>query len=200
VSRGEVQTIEVPIGGMCCADEAQEVQRAISALPGVASVDVLLASERAIIRYDPAWVGLPAVERAVEGVGCSVPAAAAAHPEPPHVRGFGRAVLSMFGAVIGVVLFVVVGGEWLGLYETITDQVPWPVWLSVLLAGGYPVFRGVLRAALKRKVTAHTLMTVGVVAAVVVGEWPVAVVVVLAQRGEPFGVDPCHDPPPRSRR
>src|SRR3990172_878191 len=126
VSRGEVQTIEVPIGGMCCADEAQEVQRAISALPGVASVDVLLASERAIIRYDPAWVGLPAVERAVEGVGCSVPAAAAAHPEPPHVRGFGRAVLSMFGAVIGVVLFVVVGGEWLGLYETITDQVPWP--------------------------------------------------------------------------
>lgn len=182
VSGGGLDTIHIPIAGMCCAEEAEEVQRAISALPGVVSVEVLLASEKAIIRCDPARADLTAIQRAVASAGCSVPASAAVHPEPLHVRGFGRAVLSMFGVVAGVVLFVVVGGEWLGVFETITDRVPWPIWLSVLLAGGYPVFRNVVRAALKRKITAHTLMTVGVVAAVAVGEWPVAAVVVLFMR------------------
>ena len=63
-------------------------------------------------------------------------------------------------------------GAWLGLFEMLTDRVPWPMWLILVLVGGFPVFRKVILAARKRKVIAHTLMSVGVAAAMAVGEWP----------------------------
>jgi Cd2+/Zn2+-exporting ATPase/Cu+-exporting ATPase len=68
------------------------------------------------------------------------------------------------------------------LFEAITSRVPWPVGWLLVLAGGYPVFLKVLRAALNRQVIAHTLMTVGALAALAVGEWGSAVVVVFFMR------------------
>src|SRR5205085_916680 len=47
------RTIEVPVHGMDCAACAGHVRDAIAALPGVETVDVLLSSERAVIRCDP---------------------------------------------------------------------------------------------------------------------------------------------------
>ena len=44
---------EIPILGMDCAECTMHVQRAIAALPGVQSVDVLLGAEKAIIQLDP---------------------------------------------------------------------------------------------------------------------------------------------------
>lgn len=182
MTKTPLQTIEVPVQGMCCVDEAQDVQRAIARLPGVQSVDVFLASERAIVHYDPAQVDIEAVKKAVSDTGCWVPMATAERFDSSATGGFGRVVLALFGAVLAVVLLVVVLGEWLGLLEAVTERVPWPFWAALLLAGGYPVFRNVLRAAVRRSVTAHTLMTVGVIAAVAVGEWPAALVVVLFMR------------------
>jgi Cu+-exporting ATPase len=78
-----------------------------------------------------------------------------------------------------LVLLVVVVGEWLGLFEQLTDRVPFWIGLVLVLAGGFPIFRNVAQATLRRRVTSHTLMTVGVIAALVVGEWPVAAVVVM---------------------
>ena len=94
--------------------------------------------------------------------------------------------MTLFAVVLGTVLFVVVLGEWLGLFEAYTKRVPWPAGLGLVLLGGYPVFRGVLRAALRRRVTSHTLMTVGVLAALVLGEWATAMVVVLFMRVSDF--------------
>lgn len=44
----DLKTIEVPIQGMDCAECTQHVQRAISKLDGVQSVNVLLATEKAV--------------------------------------------------------------------------------------------------------------------------------------------------------
>jgi len=60
--------------------------------------------------------------------------------------------------------------------------VPWPLGLALVLAGGYPVFRNVVRAALKRQITSHALMTLGALAALAVGEWATALVVVFFMR------------------
>ena len=159
---------------------AGHVQRAIAALPGVASVDVLLASEKAVVDLDPARTDLTAIRMAVEGAGYSVPPGDTPVPGPRPLGDLSRQVLTLLGVVFGAVLFVVVLGEWLGLFETLTDRVPWPLWLLLVLAGGYPVFRKVVRAALARQVIAHTLMTVGVAAAAAVGEWAAAAVVVFS--------------------
>jgi P-type Cu+ transporter len=77
---------------------------------------------------------------------------------------------------------VVVAGEWLGLISAVTEQIPWPIMLALVLAGGFPIFRNVIRAALQGKVLAHTLMTVGVLAAILVGEWATAAVIVFLMR------------------
>lgn len=172
-----IQTVEVPIQGMCCAEEAQEVQRAIAGLPGVASVEVLLAAEKAVVRCDLSQVDSEAIRKAVASAGCSVPA-----PSRRPVAGFTRHILFLVAGVFGVVLFAAVVGEWLGFSEAVAHRLPWPVWLSIVLIGGYPALRNVLRASLRRQVTAHTLMTLGMMAAVAVGEWATAALVVFFMR------------------
>jgi Cd2+/Zn2+-exporting ATPase/Cu+-exporting ATPase len=95
---------------------------------------------------------------------------------------FSRPVLAFLGVFFGGALFVVVVGEWLGLFETLTQWVPWPAWLALVLLVGWPIYGNVLRAARRGKVIAHTLMMVGVIAACAVGEWPTAVMVAFFMR------------------
>ncbi len=177
-----VKTLEVPIGGMDCTECTLHVQHAIAALPGVESVNVFLASEKAAIRLNPAQVDLPTIRKAVEDAGYSVPDTAPHHVASSPVSNFTRPILTLFGIVFGAVLFVVVIGEWFGLFEQITERVPWPIGLAIVIVGGYPVFRNVVRAALHRQVISHTLMTIGVIAALVVGQWATAVVIVFFMR------------------
>jgi len=183
-----IQRIEVPVKGMDCSECTLHVQHAIRALPGVQSVEVFLASEKAVVQLNPQQVGLADIRKAVEGAGYSAPEtplepeAGGQETSHPVMEGFSRPILALLGGVFGVVLFVVVVGEWLGLFKTLTEAIPWPVWLAILLVGGYPVFRNVIRAALHRQVISHTLMTLGVLAAVAVGEWATAAVVMLFMR------------------
>ena len=177
-----VKTLEVPIEGMDCTECTLHVQHAIAALPGVESVNVFLASEKAAVRLDPALVDLPTIREAVEGAGYSVPDTTPQQATSSPVGNFTRPILTLFGVVFGAVLFVVVIGEWFGLFEQINERVPWPIGLAIVIVAGYPVFRNVIRAALHRQVISHTLMTIGVIAALVVGQWATAVVIVFFMR------------------
>ncbi len=178
----ELQTLEIPVGGMDCTECTQHVQRAIAALPGVQSVDVFLSAEKAVIRLDPAHIDLPTIQQAIAGAGYSVRLPDTAHPQPSAPGNFTRQVLTLFGIVFGVVLFVVVVGEWLGLFEAITTHVPWPIGLAIVAIAGYPIFGNVVRAMLKGQVISHTLMSIGALAALAVGQWATAVVVVFFMR------------------
>ena len=179
----DMRTMDIPVEGMDCAECTLHVQHAIQELPGVKSVNVLLAAERATIQFDPSLVDLPTIRKAVAGAGYKVPEI----PQTPgssarSLQDFTKPILTVFGIVFGVVLFVVVFGEWLGLFEKITTWVPWPVGLVIVLVFGYPVFKNVFQAALHKQIISHTLMSVGVLAALVVGQWATAVVVVFFMR------------------
>ena len=178
----EEGTLEIPIRGMDCAECTIHVQKAIANLPGVQSAQVFLITEKALVRYDPNLVTLSSIRGAVERAGYSVPESGSESQEDSGLENFTRPVLVLLALVFGVVLFVIVVGEWLGLFETLTDLIPWYVDVAVVLVAGYPVFRKVVRAALNGQVIAHTLMTVGVVAALLAGEWSTALVVVFFMR------------------
>lgn len=223
---------EVPIAGMDCAACVRTVKAAIAEVPGVTDVEVLLASEKALVRYDSGRLELADlrtdVRRAVRRAGYDVPvpvpvtAASAVTPlaadpgstaspgdparaplsnpssqarapllkptSPSHQRSASQAsnltrrALTLMGIIFVVVLFVVVIGEWLGLFAAVTARVPWWLGALLVLAFGFPVFRKVIRAALRRRVISHTLMTFGALAALAVGEWATAVVVVFFMR------------------
>ncbi len=172
------QAMELPVEGMTCASCADDVQRALAAVPGVRRVEVLAAAEKAVVRFDPARVDLPAIQRAVEAAGYRVGTPSAAPAARAGLGGFTRSAMTVLGVAVGIVLFVAVIGEALGLFDALTERVPWPVWLALILAGGYPVFLSVARATLRRRVTSSTLMTVGLLAAVSVGQWAAALLVV----------------------
>lgn len=177
------QTIEIPVKGMDCASCVKHVQEAIEGLPGVSSANVLLSSEKAIVQLDPKQVDIPAIAKAVAAAGYSVPEAVTGAPSAARTFGdVSRPVLTIFGIVFCVVLLVVVVGEWLGLFETLTERVPWPIGAVIVLAAGFPIFRNVVRATLRGQVISHTLMSIGALAALAVGEWATAVVVVFFMR------------------
>lgn len=176
-----LQTLEIPVAGMDCTECTQHVQQAIAKLPGVESVNVLLSSEKAIIRLDPTRVQVSMIQQAVESAGYTVPATAASSPTP-LLGNFTRRIVTLLGVVFGAVLLMVVVGEWLGLFEQLTTRVPFVVGLVLVILTGWPIFRNVLKAARKRQVTSHMLMTVGVIAALAVGQWVTAAVVVFFMR------------------
>ena len=176
-----LQRLEIPVGGMDCAECTQHVQQAIARLPGVASVDVLLSSEKAIIQMDPALVAMPSIREAVERAGYSVPGPAGETAGRP-LGGFGSRIATLLAVVFGAVLFVVIIGEWLGLFERLTERVPLPLGLALVIVSGWTIFVGVARSVLKRQITSHTLMSLGALAALAVGEWATAAVVVFFMR------------------
>jgi Cu+-exporting ATPase len=66
--------VELPISGMTCVNCARAVERAVKKLPGVASVSVNLASERATVTYIPGQVSIAQIVAAVRKAGYNVPA------------------------------------------------------------------------------------------------------------------------------
>ena len=175
-----ITRLEIPVQGMDCAECQMHVQKAIASVSGVQSVDVFLASEKAVVLLNPEQADLTSIRAAVQSAGYHVPENQTGNAETENQ--FVRTVWRLLGMVFGVVLLVVVVGEWLGVIERITENIPWFIGLSIVLVGGYPVFRNVVRAALRGQIIAHTLMTLGVIAALIVGEWATAAVVVLFMR------------------
>jgi len=178
----KLQTLEIPISGMDCAECTQHVQHTIEKLPGVHSVQVFLATEKAIVRLDPDQAGLSDLRAAVRAAGYDVPASASPQPAPVSMDGFNRRLTLLLVGMFALILSAVVFGELLGWFDFLNESVPFALGLALVLAGGYPVFMNVLRAALRRQVTSHTLMTLGVIAALAIGQWATAALVVLFMR------------------
>jgi Cd2+/Zn2+-exporting ATPase/Cu+-exporting ATPase len=169
---------------MDCAACTVHVKRALEKTPGVAGAEVLLSAEKAIIQFDDDLLDIAVLRRAVEAEGYQVPDVDAKEEGEPvtSLQDTMRHILTLFGILFGFVLLLVVVGEWLGLLDAITSLIPWPVMLAAILVAGYPIFRNVVRATLKGKVISHTLMTIGMLAAIAVGEWVAAALVVLFMR------------------
>jgi Cd2+/Zn2+-exporting ATPase/Cu+-exporting ATPase len=176
------QTLEIPISGMDCAECTQHVQHAIEKLPGVQSVNVFLGTEKAVVKLDPSQVDMPTIRAAVKSAGYDVPASDVPAPAPVSMSDFNRRMTVLLVSVFAIILSVVVFGEGLGLFDFLNDLIPFPLGVVFVIAGGYPVFLNVIRATLKRQIISHTLMTLGVMAALVVGQWVTAALVVVFMR------------------
>lgn len=176
------KTIEIPISGMDCVECTQHVRHAIEKLPGVRSVNVFLGTEKAVVQLDPVQVDMSAIRAAVQGAGYDVPRSDTPQPAPVSLGDFNRRLMILLVSVFVIILSVVIFGEGLRLFDFLNERVPFLIGLALVSAGGYPVFVNVIRAALKRQIISHTLMTLGVIAALAVGQWVTAALVVVFMR------------------
>ena len=180
-----IKTIEIYIKGMDCAECVAHVDRAIRFVPDVYDVQVFLGAEKAKITYQDSVPEPRLIKQAVKEAGYEAifeTGQESVESSSDAEKSLSRRLLLILGMVFGIVLFVAVVGEWLGFFERLADFIPWYAWLAVILAGGWPIFRNVARSAIKGRVISHTLMTLGVIAAIAVKEWPTAAVVVLFMR------------------
>jgi Cd2+/Zn2+-exporting ATPase/Cu+-exporting ATPase len=176
------KSLELPVHGMDCVECAQHVEQAIRTVPGVKDVRVYLASEKASISFDEREFNPEQVKNAVQSAGYSIELQERSVGDNQAAGRFSKAVFALLAAVFGLVLMVVVGGELLGYFELFNETVPIWIGAAVVLAAGYPVFKKIWRATLNRKIISHTLMSVGVVAALAVGQWLTALLVVVFMR------------------
>jgi Cd2+/Zn2+-exporting ATPase/Cu+-exporting ATPase len=167
---------------MDCADCTRHVQHAIEQVPGVEAVDVYLASEKAIIQHEIGYADITAIRKAVASAGYLVPQVAQDDTQIDPPSDVARPILTLLAILFGVILFIIVVGEWLGFFERITPLIPWPINLAIVILIGYPAFSNVVRATLNRQIIAHSLMSLGVLAAIAVGEWATAAVVAFFMR------------------
>jgi len=175
----QIQTIEIPIAGMDCTECTQHVRHAISGVDGVKKVDVFLSSEKAIVQLNPSVAKMDSIRTAVKNAGYAV-ASKEEETKTPNaaLEDFSRRMFTAFGIAFGAVIIIVVLGEWLGLLDNLTQLIPFPVGVTLVLLGGAPIFLNVIRATLNKQIIAHTLMSIGAIAALVVGEWTTAMVVI----------------------
>ena len=144
-----VAKMEVPIQGMDCAECTMHVHKAIAALPGVRSVDVFLTSEKAVVQLDPQLVDLGDIRKAVEGAGYNVPEPEGTPAQP--MDSFTRPILRLLGFVFGVVLFVVVVGEWLGVPMFISCFEPGTM-RQLVVHAGFELLEAVIEIQVERNV------------------------------------------------
>ncbi|WP_029215125.1 heavy metal translocating P-type ATPase [Kallotenue papyrolyticum] len=179
---GNFQQVNLPVQGMDCTSCASEIERAVRGLPGVAEVQVLLAAGRVTVVFDARQATSEQIVAAIEAAGYQVPRRASeAVPAPAR-----RALSPLIGwGVLGLVALTVLVaalGERIGIFDAALERLPWWLPAAAILIGGWPVLRAVLAAARRGRITGHTLMSVGVLAAITVGEWTTAALIVFFMR------------------
>ncbi len=174
------QTLELTVPELDCADEAQQVQAALSRLPGVEEVRTAVGARKAVVAYHPDRIQPDTIREAIRGFGMTV--ADARGPGPPQRRSLPELLGWGFVSVVALMSLVGIVGERLGLAEALIDRVPPGLALASVLAGGYPIFRNVARAVRNRRVTSHALMTLGIVGALAIGQYAAAAVIVFFMR------------------
>jgi Cd2+/Zn2+-exporting ATPase/Cu+-exporting ATPase len=174
------ETLEVTVAELDCADEARQIEGALSRVAGVSDVRTAVSARKAVVDYDPDRVAPEAIRQAIADLGMTVTDA-----RTPF-EGRRRSLPDLIGwGVVAVVAAVTLAGivaERIGLVESLTARIPPWVSVGAVLVGGFPIFRNVVRALRNRSITSHALMTLGIVGAVGIGQYAAAAVIVFFMR------------------
>lgn len=135
-----------------------------------------LSSGKTVVEFDPGVTGNETLRNTIEEAGFSTKDSS--RPEEQSLKSTSKQILSVFGLVTGVVLLVVVIGEWFGVIEAVTEQIPLWIGTGLVVLAALPLFWKVIRSALRGTVISHALMSVGAIAALAAGEWPTGGIVV----------------------
>ncbi len=148
-----IKSMEIRIQGMDCSECTAHVDRAIRSVPDVYDVQVFLGAEKAKIAFQENTPDLKLIRQAVRDAGYEVildPGEQQVDIASEKEKETSNRLKKVLLIVFGLVLFVAVFGEWLGIFEQVTDLIPWFVWLAMIVVGGWPIFQNVARSALKR--------------------------------------------------
>jgi Cu+-exporting ATPase len=116
----EKKEVTIPVGGMTCAACVGAVERSVRKLTGVASVSVNLATEKALVAYDPASLRISEIKAAITKAGYTPLVLDSPAAEDEHQAAKEREVRSLWirfavSATFALALLYVAMGAMLGL-------------------------------------------------------------------------------------
>ena len=174
----EDREVRFSVPSMDCASCAETVERSVSVVEGVTSVEPLPAAGTLVVRYREGETDEARIVESVEGAGYPVVRdAGEERPSPHDVWRSRRAIQVWLGAallVAGIVLEYVLpaANPTLVTFESLAVYEIGPAWLAYLGAaatGGLAVLRGGLSSLRDRSLDIDLLMSAGIVGALVVG-------------------------------
>ncbi len=160
------------VGGMTCASCAANIEKSLVRVPGVISVNVNLASEKATVEYLQGEASMADFKRAVEDAGYSIRAEGIAEPETVmtatrrEIRALKNKVI--FAGSIGLFMLLVAVSEFTGRWMPSflgNHYLLWSLATPVQFWAGWQFYQGTW-VRLKHKVAnMNTLIAVGTSAA-----------------------------------
>ncbi len=160
------------IDELCCANEERLIRQALAPIEGVGPIEVDLVARRIRVHHD---LDDPArIPQAIRTTGMTAVRVA----DDADAAGAGRIPRRTL-ITMGLAGVLAVGSEIVAI--TGAGERSWPVGLMVLgaiLLGGLPTLRSGARALVSGKLTISLLMSVAVIGAVIIGQWPEAAVVI----------------------
>ena len=176
-------SLELTIRGMDCADCVRTVESALNGLSGVTAARVILTAERGTVTYDPHLVTPQAIVKAVNATGytAEIRDGEANYRTIQPTDKPNRWIVwipMIFLASLSLLALVELLGE--GLHGL--SAIPWPLTLAAALAGGWPIARRAIGALRQRQITADLLMTIAILAALALGEFVAAMLIVFFMR------------------
>jgi Cu+-exporting ATPase len=176
--RMETQKITLKIGGMHCASCVGNVERFLADTPGVLEVKVNLATEKALVEFDPALAKLDDLKRAVENSGYQFvgfeedqQSEAEADRDVKKVRDAKIRMAVAWAFTIPLMLWMAVGMAQGHHWPTpfIHNLVMVVLALPVLLWPGWETFRSAWNAVTHKHANMDVLIALGTTASILTG-------------------------------
>jgi len=161
----ESKSVTVRIGGMTCASCVRTIETVLSELSGVEDVSVNLATESAIVVYNPRFVTLEDIKEAVESVGYRFIGVAGdkvkEEPRESHIAEMKKKLA--FAAFFGTILLVMQYGKYIGVPEVpYSSLIQFALTTPVMVYSGKSMFAAALRAVSHRTLNMDVMYSMGV--------------------------------------
>ena len=174
-------TQEIPISGMTCAACVRRVESAVAGVPGVAHVEVSLATESARVQYLPGALETDAIREAVVGAGYDVDSTAETEAieetlrrrdEEREVEARGLLRRFQIGALLGVPVLIIGHAQFVPGLQDLSPGVMRGLWtlsgfltIPIMVYVGGRFFTGGWAALRRHDANMDTLVALGTGAA-----------------------------------
>ncbi|MBI4712663.1 MAG: cation-translocating P-type ATPase [Planctomycetes bacterium] len=178
LSIGGLVRRSLDVGGMHCPACATNIEKSVKQVNGVKDASVNLMRENVTVNYDPNLTDLDAIRKAITRLGYAVKESAL-----EKTQSYFKERIFYIRMAVSALL---IGAAWiLDLTHLSHQALLWKLTISdilsliVVIFGGYPIFKGAVYALKVRDLTVFSLVSIAGIAAVVVGAYKEAAMVIL---------------------
>ncbi|MEW6026278.1 MAG: cation-translocating P-type ATPase [Planctomycetota bacterium] len=168
----------IAIGGMHCPACALNIEKSLLSVNGVMEASVNLIGERVSVRYDPNRTDLEHIKKAITRPGYTI-------RETLWEKTRAYWAERIFFGQMALCAVLVIAANTVDLLHLSRGPLAWGLTLSdlfslgVIIIGGYTIFKGAIQALIVRDLTVFSLVSIASIAAVIVGAYKEAAMVIL---------------------